>query len=188
MGVKNKIKIVQHKVSLPILSKDKFVSEFLRCITNRTKVLFVSQITSATGLIFPIEDIIHFAKSRGIITIVDGAHCPGHIQVNVQSLGCDFYAGAIHKWLCGPKGSSFLYVNKKKQSSMNPIIYSWGKDGDDPEKSRFLQDFQWQGTRDMSAFLAIPFTIKYFNENFLPHQSTCRKLNYYTLKKFKRGF
>jgi isopenicillin-N epimerase len=187
-GKKNKINIIQHEISLPLASKDKFVSDFLKCITNKTKVLFISQITSATGLILPIHDIIKFANERGIITIVDGAHCPGHIEFNVQSLGCDFYTGAIHKWLCGPKGSSFLYVKKEKQSSMNPVIYSWGKDGEDPEKSKFLQDFQWQGTRDMSAFLTIPFTIDYFNNTILPNQNACRKLNQYTFLKFKEVF
>ena len=187
-GKKNKVNIVQHEISLPMVSKEKFASDFLKCITDKTKVLFISQITSATGLIFPIQDIIDFARNRGIITIVDGAHCPGHIQFNVQSLGCDFYTGAIHKWLCGPKGTSFLYVNKEKQSSMNPVIYSWGEDGDDPEKSRFLQDFQWQGTRDMSAFLTIPFTIDYFDKNILPNQNACRKLNYYTFMNFKEIF
>ena len=187
-GKKNKVNIVQHEISLPMVSQEKFVSDFLKCITDKTKVLFISQITSATGLIFPIQDIIDFARNRGIITIVDGAHCPGHIQFNVQSLGCDFYTGAIHKWLCGPKGTSFLYVNKEKQSSMSPVIYSWGEDGDDPEKSRFLQDFQWQGTRDMSAFLSIPFTIDYFDKNILPNQNACRKLNYYTFMNFKEIF
>lgn len=185
---KNKIKIVQHEISLPLVSHAEFVNNFLKSITDKTKVLFISQITSATGLIFPIRELIDFARQKGIITIIDGAHCPGHIPIDVENLGCDFYTGAIHKWLCGPKGSSFLFVNKKKQNEMNPVIYSWGKDGDDPETSRFLQDFQWQGTRDMSAFLTIPFTINYFNKNILPKRKECRKLNYYTYEKFKEIF
>ena len=86
------------------------------------------------------------AKEKGILTIVDGAHVPGHIDFNIHELGCDFFTGAIHKWLCGPKGSSFLYVKKSHQNWVKPIIYSWGKNGDDPGPSEFLQDFQWQGS------------------------------------------
>ena len=85
-----------------------------------------------------------------------------HIDINIHELGCDFFTGAIHKWLCGPKGSSFLFVKKSHQDWIKPIIYSWGKDGDDPGPTEFLQDFQWQGTRDMSSFLTIPKTIEFF--------------------------
>ena len=116
------------------------------------------------------------AKKKRILTIVDGAHVPGHIDINIHELGCDFFTGAIHKWLCGPKGSSFLYVKKSHQNWVKPIIYSWGKNGDDPGPSEFLQDFQWQGTRDMSSFLTIPKAIDFFLEYIQPNQAHCRKI------------
>ena len=125
-------------------------------------MLFLSHITSPTGLVFPIKEIVDFAKQKKIITIIDGAHAPGHIDLNIHKLGCDFYTGALHKWMCGPKGTSFLYVKKEHQNWIKPVVYSWGKNGDDPESSEFLQNFQWQGTRDMSAFLTVPKIIEYF--------------------------
>ena len=116
------------------------------------------------------------ARDRGILTIIDGAHVPGHIDINIHELGCDFFTGAINKWLCGPKGSSFLYVKKSHQNWVKPIIYSWGKDGDDPGPTEFLQDFQWQGTRDMSSFLTIPKAIEFFLKHIKPNQNYCRKM------------
>ncbi len=187
-GKKNKINIIEHEISLPLISEDQFVNQFLKSINRKTKVVFISQITSSTGLILPIHQIINYAREKGIITIVDGAHVPGHIDINIQELKCDFYTGAVHKWLCGPKGSSFLFVRKEKQKSMNPVIYSWGKDGDDPETSHFLQDFQWQGTRDMSAFLSIPFTINYFKKNILGSREVCQDTSYYAYQQFKQIF
>ena len=140
-------------------------------------IIFISQITSPTALILPIKKIIEYAKKNDIITIVDGAHVPGHIELNIHELGCDFYTGAIHKWICGPKGTSFLYVKKEHQSWIKPLIYSWGKNGDDPTPSEFLQDFQWQGTRDMSSFLTIPSAIKFYEEHIKVLQKKCRDLN-----------
>ena len=157
-GLKNKIS--------NNISKDKFFEDVSKKISSKTKVLFLSHITSPTGLVFPIKDIIDFAKERKIITIVDGAHVPGHIDLHLHTLDCDFYTGAIHKWMCGPKGVSFLFVKKEHQKWIKPVIYSWGKDGDDPEPSEFLQDFQWQGTRDMSAFLTIPKVINFFKKRY----------------------
>ena len=112
------------------------------------------------------KKIIKYAKSNDNITIVDGAHVPGHIELNIHNLGCDFYTGPINKWMCAPKGTSFLFVKKEHQSWVKPLIYSWGKDGDDPTPSEFLQDFQWQGTRDMSSFLTIPTSIEFYKKKF----------------------
>ena len=174
---KNRVKIIQQKIPVPIHSENQFNEAFFKGITKKTKVIFISQITSPTALIFPIKKIIEYAKKNDIITIVDGAHVPGHIELNIHELECDFYTGAIHKWICGPKGTSFLYVKKEHQSWIKPLIYSWGKNGDDPTPSEFLQDFQWQGTRDMSSFLTIPSAIKFYEENIKVLQKKCRDLN-----------
>ena len=172
---KTGVKIVQQKIPVPILTEKQFTEAFFQGITKKTKVIFISQITSPTALIFPIKHIINYAKKNGIITIVDGAHVPGHIELNINDLGCDFYTGAIHKWLCAPKGTSFLYVKKKHQTWVKPLIYSWGKNGDDPTPSEFLQNFQWQGTRDMSSFLTIPKAIEFYDNNIKKLQSHSRE-------------
>tara|TARA_Y100001970_G_C14199051_1_gene839978 strand:- start:343 stop:1479 length:1137 start_codon:yes stop_codon:yes gene_type:complete len=184
-GEKNDVKIIQQKIPIPVTSKEKFIETFWRGVTKNTKVIFISQITSPTAIIFPIKQIIQMARDRGILTIIDGAHVPGHIDINIHELGCDFFTGAIHKWLCGPKGSSFLFVKKSHQDWVKPIIYSWGKDGDDPGPTEFLQDFQWQGTRDMSSFLAIPKTIEFFHKHIRPNQNYCRKITLEAHSNFK---
>ena len=185
-GEKTKVHIKYANVTLPLESKDKFFEDIQKKISPKTKVLFLSQITSPTGLVFPIKDIIDFAKERKIITIVDGAHVPGHFDIHLHNLDCDFYTGAVHKWMCGPKGVSFLFVKKEHQKWIKPVIYSWGKDGDDPEHSEFLQDFQWQGTRDMSAFLTIPKVINFFKNNIESFQEHSKKLVLNSREQFQR--
>ena len=175
-GKKTQVKIIQQEISLPMTTDEKFVEEFSKGINSKTKVIFLSHITSATALIFPIQRIIEIAKEKGILTIIDGAHVPAHIPLNIKELGCDFYTGACHKWLCGPKGSSFLYVDKKHQTWIRPLVISWGKEGDDPTPSEFLQNFQWQGTRDLSAFLTIPIAIDFYKNVIHHNQLFCKEL------------
>ena len=162
---KNNFLIIQQHIDLPLHSKNMFVNQFLSGVTKNTKVIFISQITSQTGLIFPVKEVCDYARQKGIITIIDGAHAPGHIDLNVSDLSCDYYTGACHKWMCAPKGSSFLFVKKSLQANLKPQIMSWGEEGEDPGPSQFLMDFQWQGTRDMSAFLSIPSAINFLEDN-----------------------
>ena len=170
-------KIVKKEVSLPLKTKVEFLNQFLSAINNKTKVIFISQITSQTALIFPVSEICKYAKKLGITTIVDGAHVPGHINLDLMKIECDYYTGACHKWLCAPKGSSFLYVRKELQNEMIPQTISWGEEGEDPGPTKLLQDFQWQGTRDMSAFLAIPSAIKFVEKkSWKKRQKYCREI------------
>jgi len=118
-----------------------------------------------TALQFPVEDIIQFAKENNILCIIDGAHVPGHIALDICALDPDIYTGACHKWMCTPKGISFLYVKKKLQENVHPLVVSWGWESDIPGPSKFLDWHQWQGTRDMSAFLTIPRAIQFLEEN-----------------------
>ena len=172
-GQKSGVKIIQQKIELPVTSYKNFIYNFLKGVTKKTKVIFISQITSPTGIVFPLKKIIRYANDRGILSIVDGAHGPGQININIKDLKCDFYTGALHKWLCMPKGTSFLYVKNEHQDWMKPMINSWGKYGEDPGPSEFLQNFQWQGTRDMSRFLVVPDSIDYFKKNILPNRNNC---------------
>ena len=163
-GKRNGVKIIQQNIPVPVDTEERFIEQFWKGVNARTKVIFISHITSPTALIFPIEKILARARDKGLITIVDGAHVPGQVDLDIHALGCDFYIGAIHKWLCGPKGSSFLFVKKEHQEWMKPVVYSWGKDGEDPGPSEFLQNFQWQGTRDMSAFLSILLLLSFITK------------------------
>jgi len=156
---------VQKNLSVPMTSHQDFVDNFWEGVTTKTKIIFLSHITSSTGLIFPIQEICKRARSEGIITIIDGAHVPGHIKLNIETINPDIYTGACHKWLSAPKGSTFLYVQRELQEFISPLIVSWGNDVD-PSPIQFINENQYQGTRDPSAFLAVPAAIKFQHDNF----------------------
>ena len=101
------------------------------------------------------------AREAGILAIVDGAHVPGHIDLHLESLGCDIYTGALHKWLCAPKGCSFLWVRREVQARMQPLVISWGWESVAPSSSQFVDHHEWQGTRDLSPFLALRAAIEF---------------------------
>ena len=158
-------KYIQIPFDFPLENKDQFINSFLSKINKKTKVIFISHITSPTGLVFPVKEICNAVKNEKIITIIDGAHAPGHIDLNIKEICPDVYTGACHKWMCSPKGVSFLYVNKSLQNKIDPLIVSWGWNSDTPSHSLFLDYHQYQGTRDMGAFLTIPKVIKFLKEN-----------------------
>lgn len=169
-------KYIRQHVLLPIESKEQFVNDFVKGISSKTKVVFISQITSTTGLRLPVEDICAAAKEKGIITFVDGAHSPGHIPVDLNNSNFDIFTGACHKWMMTPKGSSFLYVKKALQP-MDPLVVSWGFKALFPSSSQFLDHHQMNGTRDYSAFLTIPAAIQFMEQhNWWKVAEDCRKL------------
>lgn len=149
------------KLPYPIYSDDEFSTYFEKCITENTKIIFISHITSATGLVFPIKNIIDLARKKNIISIIDGAHVPGQIPLKINELNPDYYTGTCHKWLLCPKGTSFLFVNKKYQNSINPLIISWGYNNERVFHTKFQDEHLWQGTRDVSPFLTIPQAIDF---------------------------
>ena len=117
-----KVRFIKADIPFPIQSKDEFLDCFLNAVTDHTKVIFLSHITSMTAIKFPVEEVIKFAKRKKILTIIDGAHVPGHIPLNIKKLDPDIYTGACHKWMCTPKGISFLYVKKDLQGSIHPLV------------------------------------------------------------------
>lgn len=177
-------KYVRQPISLPIVSKEQLVEEFFEGLTSKTKAIFISHITSTTALRLPVEEICKRAKAEGLITIVDGAHVPGHVDLNLQELEADIYTGACHKWLLTPKGCSFLYVSKEFQP-FDPLLISWGFESDTPSESLFIDHHQLQGTRDYAAFLTIPAALR-FRENYNWKQvaKDCRVLAHSNYKRF----
>lgn len=174
---KNGFTYRKQNISLPLVSKEKFIEEFWKGYNEKTKAISIGQCTSATALIFPVKEICEKAKELGLITIVDGAHIPGHIPLNLHEIKADFYTGTLHKWLLGPKGSTFLYVNKNFQNRLEPLIISWGYEAAKPTKSKFLEENEMQGTRDSSAFLTAPAIKNFFEENEMEQrQAECRKV------------
>ncbi|MEX0846748.1 MAG: aminotransferase class V-fold PLP-dependent enzyme [Ilumatobacteraceae bacterium] len=152
---------VQAHIPVPLPPADEVVERIWAGVTSRTKVLFISHITSATAVRFPVEELVRRANEAGIITIVDGAHVPGHIPLDVRAVGADFYTGANHKWLCAPKGSTFLYARRDVQPMLKPLVVSWGWESLNPSGSTFIDHHEWQGTRDLAPFLATPAAIEW---------------------------
>ena len=174
---KNKATYRRQKISLPITSKEKFIEDFFEGLRPTTKAIFISHITSATALIFPVKEICAIAKSKGLITIVDGAHAPAHIDLNINELEVDFYTGACHKWMMAAKGCSFLYAHKRVQSMCDPLIVSWGYKALKPSHSTFLDYHQMIGTRDFSAFLTVKASLEFMEKNnWLAVSKKCREI------------
>lgn len=159
--MQNNLSYCRQAISLPLTNKGIFIQEFFKGFTAKTKVVFISHITSSTGLIFPVKEICEEAKKRGAITIVDGAHVPAHIDLNLSELQADFYTGACHKWMMAPKGCSFLYAKEEFHPKLDPLIISWGYKSAAPSESLFFDYHQFNGTRDFSAFLTIPACIQF---------------------------
>lgn len=150
-------RFVEHHVTLPVTTPEAFVEAFWADVTPRTRVISMSHITSPTALIFPIEPIMRRAREAGIITVIDGAHAPGQIPLDMEAIGADFYSGNCHKWLCAPKGSGFLYARPEHHQMVDPLVISHGWMPD----STFASRSEWQGTRDISAFLSVPAAIAF---------------------------
>ena len=171
-------KYIEYKPKIPIASKTEFINGFFDKINSRTKIIFISHITSPTGLIFPVKEICQEANKRNIISIVDGAHAPAHINFSINDINPDVYVGACHKWMMSPKGSSFIYVKKEFQKKLKPLVISWGWDNPDSKKSIFVDYHQWQGTNDISPYLVIPYVLEFMKKYNWPEVSRyCKKLN-----------
>jgi isopenicillin-N epimerase len=148
---------VRAPIPVPVTSAEEVIEHLWRAVTPRTRVIFMSHITSPTALILPAEAVCRRARKAGIFTVIDGAHAPGQIPVDLDALGADFYTGNCHKWMCAPKGSAFLFARPEHQRMIKPLVVSW--EWEDP--SDFVRFNQWQGTRDLAAFLAVPSAIEF---------------------------
>lgn len=132
--------------------------ELFEHVTDRTRAVFLSHITSETALLLPVEEIVGEARARGLTTIVDGAHAVAQVDLDLDALGADFYSGNCHKWLCAPKGAGFLHVRPEWQERVDGVITSWGYE----EPSSFISRTERQGTRDSAAYLSVPAAIEFF--------------------------
>lgn len=174
---KNGVVYKRQPISLPVKSKEEIVEQLFSGVTAKTKLVFISHLTSSTALRLPVEEVVARARQLGIMTFIDGAHGPGQLEVDMQKIGADMYTGACHKWMMTPKGSSFLYCRKEIQHLLDPLIVSWGYDAMFPSHSPFQDYHQMQGTRDFSAFLTIPDAIAFMKEhNWTVVAARCRQM------------
>jgi isopenicillin-N epimerase len=153
----------QQWMPFPFESETAVIDHIWEGVTANTKVIYVSHITSSTALKLPIQAICQRAKAEGILTIIDGAHAPGQIELDLTQIGADFYFGNTHKWMCSPKGSAFLYAKPERQSLIEPLVVGWGW-GDNRTLSYgsdYLDYLQYLGTNDLSAYLSVPAAIDF---------------------------
>jgi isopenicillin-N epimerase len=157
---------IQRRIPLPASSHAEFIENFWTGVTSQTRIIFLSQITSTIALIFPVAEICRRAREAGILCIIDGAHVPGHIPLDLSTLDADIYTGACHKWMLAPKGAAFLYARRETQSWLDPLVVSWGYDSKPGYGSdnQFTDYHEWQGTRDIAAYLSVPAAIDFQRE------------------------
>lgn len=160
---KRGFRYVRQPIAVPVSSAAAMVERLWQGVTSRTRVIFLSHITSSTALHLPVEAICARARDAGILTLIDGAHAPGQIPLDLQAVGADFYTGNAHKWLCAPKGSAFLYTRPEKQSLIEPLVvgWGWGEERTFTFGSDYLDYLQWLGTNDVAAYLAVPAAIRF---------------------------
>jgi isopenicillin-N epimerase len=158
---------IHQPIPLPAHSLEEMANQFWQGVTPRTKVIYLSHITSPTALRLPVEIICQRASQVGILTLVDGAHAPGQIPLDLDSLGADWYTGNLHKWALSPKGAGFLCARPEVQNIVEPLVVSWGYHAT-PETSsgsQFQDYLGWTGTKDPAASLSVPTAIQFMAEH-----------------------
>lgn len=164
-------------ISLPVTSAETIIEQLWQGVTARTRMIVVSHISSPTALIFPVAEIARRAAAQGILTVVDGAHAPGQIDLNLEVIGADFYVGNGHKWMSGAVGAGFLYARPDRQKLLKPLVVSWGWEPREPGPSPFQDYFGWIGTDDPAAYLSMPAAIEFQRDHDWPKvRAACHAL------------
>ncbi len=154
-------KVVVAQIPFPIVSREAAIAAVVQAMTARTRLLLIDHVTSNSGIVLPVREIIQTAEARGVETLVDGAHAPGMLPLNLRQLQPTYYAANLHKWICAPKGAAFLYVRADRQAQLQPPVISHGNNRPRPGFAPFQDRFDWPGTHDPTAWLSVPEAIRW---------------------------
>ena len=151
--------VVVASIPFPLSSESEVVEAVIEKVTPRTRLLLIDHATSQTGMVLPIERLVKEAQARGVDVLVDGAHAPGMVPLDLDTLGAAYYTGNLHKWICAPKGAAFLHVREDRRDGVRPLVISHGAKASSVKRSRFHLEHDWTGTRDPSAWLSVPVAL-----------------------------
>jgi isopenicillin-N epimerase len=154
-------KIVVVPIPFPITSPDEVTTRILQALTPATRLVLFDHVTSQTALVFPAAQIVAAVQAKGIDVLVDGAHAPGMLPLDLRALGAAYYAGNLHKWVCAPKGAGFLHVRENRRLGLHPAVISHGANAERRDRSRFHLEFDWTGTMDPTAWLCVPTALQF---------------------------
>jgi isopenicillin-N epimerase len=161
-------RVVVAPLPFPIAGPEDALASIVAAVTERTRLLLVSHVTSPTGLILPVAELVAELDRRGIDTLVDAAHAPGMLPVDVAALGAAYWTGNGHKWLCGPKGTAVLWVREDRRDRIHPLVVSHGANEPLGSRTRFRHEFDWVGTSDPTGFLTLPAAIDWMDRCAVP--------------------